>query len=145
MTRRQINDRDQHEQTAGHGIDDEFERGIDSPRAAPNTDEKIHRHQHDFPKDIKKEKVQRDERAEHPGFQQEHEEKIFLDLILYRPRGENRQRHKKSREQNQKQADAIDADDILDAVAWHPWYALDELHFPFAAIELVEDNQRPNE
>src|SRR4029077_4700368 len=60
-----------------------------------------------------------------------------------RPGGENRQRHKKSREQNQKQADAIDADDILNAVAWHPWYALDELHFPFAAIELVEDNQRP--
>ena len=78
VARRQINNRDQHQQAARHRVDDELERGVDAPRAAPYADEKIHRHQHDFPEHIEKKKIQRDEGAEHAGLQQQHENQDIL-------------------------------------------------------------------
>ena len=69
VARGQINDRDEHQEAARHRVDDELERGVDAPRAAPYADEKIHRHQHDFPKNVEKKKIQRDKGAEHAGLQ----------------------------------------------------------------------------
>ena len=85
MARCQINNRDQHEQATRHGINDEFQRRIDPARAAPDADEKIHRHQANLPEDIEEEKIQSDEDAEHPGLEQEHEEEVLFDLLFDRP------------------------------------------------------------
>ena len=85
MARGEIDDRHQHEQATGHGEDDKLERGINAPRAAPHADEKIHRHQHHFPKNVEEKKIERDEGAEHAGFQKQHEDQIFFDFVLHRP------------------------------------------------------------
>ena len=57
---------------------------------------------------------------------------VLFDFVLHRPGRQNRDRHEEGREQNQKQTDAVDADEIFDAEARHPGDTLDELHFAFA-------------
>ena len=68
MTGCEIDDRHQHQQASRHGIEDEFNCGIDAARSAPHADQKIHRDQHHFPKHIEKKEIQRDEGAKHTGF-----------------------------------------------------------------------------
>src|SRR5215510_9614736 len=54
----EINDRYQHEQAAGHGIDHEFNRRIDPARSAPPAQQKKTGNQQYFPKPVKKKKIQ---------------------------------------------------------------------------------------
>ncbi len=143
MARRQVNDPDQHQQAARHGVNDELERRVNTPGAAPYADKKIHRHQHDFPKNVKQEKVQRHERAEHAGLQEQHENQIFLELLMHRPGRQNGNGHEQGGEQHQKQADAVDADNVFDAEGRHPGDAFDELHRAVSRIKGIEDFHRP--
>ena len=143
MARGEINDRHQHEQAAGHGEENEFHRRVDAPRTAPHADQKIHRHQHDFPEHIEQHQIERQEGAEHAGFQEQHEDQILFDLVTHRPGGQQRQRHEKGGKQNQKNADAVDTDKILNADGRHPRHPLDQLHLAVAAVEAFENLERP--
>src|SRR4030095_752840 len=78
MTGCEIDDRHQHQQAPCHGIEHEFNCGIDPAHAAPDADQKIHRNQHHFPEYIEKKKIQRDEGAEHTGFQNQHKKQVFF-------------------------------------------------------------------
>ena len=46
---------------------------VQAPAMPPDANEEIHRHQHDFPKDVKEEEIQRHEHAQHAGLQQQHQ------------------------------------------------------------------------
>ena len=62
-------DRHQHQDRAEHGVQNEFQRGVDAPLVAPDADQEIHRDQHHFPEQEEEEQVERDEDADHAGFQ----------------------------------------------------------------------------
>ena len=62
---------------------------------------------------------------------------------MHRPGREDRDRHEQGRQQNQKQADAVDADDVVDAETGHPSKAFDQLHVTVSAVEQGENFQRP--
>ncbi len=52
------NDRGQQTDAADERVDDEFDRGILSPTAAPHADEEVHRQQHHFKKDVEEEQIE---------------------------------------------------------------------------------------
>ena len=61
----QRDDGDQQEHRAGHGVDEELERGVDLARAAPDADQQGHRDQHRFPEDEEEDEIQGAEHADH--------------------------------------------------------------------------------
>ena len=61
----QHQDRDQHEQAAALGEDEELDRGVEAMLVAPQRDQEIHRHQHQFPEEEEQEQIERQEHADH--------------------------------------------------------------------------------
>jgi hypothetical protein len=77
-------DRDQHEQRAGHGEDEELHRGVDPALSAPDADQEIHRDQHRLPEHVEQEEIERREGAEHAGLEQAHRDHELADAGLDR-------------------------------------------------------------
>ncbi len=89
--------------------------------AAPHADQKIHRHQHHFPENIKKEEVERHENAEHACLQHEQQNVVFLGAQLDGAPGRKNGDHaEECGEHDQEKADAIDAQGIFRADAGNP-------------------------
>ena len=79
---------------------------------------KAHRDQHHFPEQEEEEEVERKENADDADFQhQQHDEKFFHAVLDALPRRQNRNRRQKRRQNDQKQADAVDAEVIVDGLA----------------------------
>ena len=134
-------DRDQHEQAAEHGEQDELHRRVDAPAPAPDADEEIHRDEHGLPEDIEQEEVQGDEDADHAGLEQQHEHGEFLDPVVDRaPGGEEGQRRQESGQEDEEQADAVDADVIIEA-APEPESPLDEFERSRGPVETGQEHQ----
>src|SRR5690606_6730380 len=78
-------DRDQHQKAAESGKDKEFHRRVNAVRSAPDADEKEHRDERSFEKQIEHEQVERNKNAEHRALQKQHERKergfSFFDRI----------------------------------------------------------------
>src|SRR4030095_3482826 len=72
----------QHDHRTDQRIEEELDRRVETVLAAPDTDQKIHRHQHHFPEHIKEEEIERDEDSQHPSLKQE-EEDVELFLALF--------------------------------------------------------------
>ena len=125
---RQADDGDEHQDAPRHGVEHELDGGVDAPLVAPDPDEEVHRDEHRVPEDVEQEQVDRDEHAEHGGLEREHEEREELHALVHRlPRREQRQRRQKAGQHDQEQADAVDADEVLDPEHRHPGVRLDEL------------------
>src|SRR5580700_12202372 len=75
-------EREQHEDGASERIEEELDGRVLLARAAPDTDEEVHRQQHDLPEHVKEEEIERDEDAHHPGDEQAVHGKIALELLL---------------------------------------------------------------
>ena len=58
-------DREQHDHRSRQRVDEELDRGVEFPRTAPDADDEVHRHEHDFPENVEEEEVERAERADH--------------------------------------------------------------------------------
>ena len=67
----QRQDAQQHEHGAEQGVEEELDRRIQLAPVPPDADQEVHRHQHDFPEDVEQEEVQRQEDAQHAGFQEQ--------------------------------------------------------------------------
>ena len=80
----QPQDRQQHQDRARHGVQEELDRRIHAPRTAPHADQEVHRHQGEFPEDVEQEQVQRHEHTDHAHFQQQEEDHEVLDPLLDR-------------------------------------------------------------
>ena len=72
----------QHKKTSYHREKDKLDGGIQSPGTSPETDDKIHGDQHDFPKNVEKENIQGHKDTEDTHFQKEEKDKIFLKTLL---------------------------------------------------------------
>ena len=64
-------DAGQHQQRADDRVNDELDSGVDAALAAPDADEQVHRHEHDFPVEIEEEQVHRHEDADQAGFERQ--------------------------------------------------------------------------
>ena len=138
-------DRDQHEQAAEHGEEDELHRRVDAPAAAPDADEEVHRDEHGLPEDIEEEEIQRDEDADHAGLEQEHEDGELLDPVADGPPGrEQGQRRQERGQKDEEQADAVDADMIIEAAS-EPGGPLDEFGQARCPAEAEIQRQRQAE
>ena len=137
----------QHEDAADHGVDEEFHGGVDAPlRVPPDPDQQVHGNQHHFPENVKKEKVKGDENPDHARLQEEEADHELLDLVLdILPAGEDRDDGEKSREENQEEADAVDAQEIEDPVFRNPGDPFHELHGRRIQPELEEEGEGEEE
>ncbi len=112
----------------------------------PQIPMKVHRDQHGFPEDVEKEEVERHEDADHPRLQQEHGDGEFLPARLDGvPGREQGQRHEEGREQDQEEADAVDAEMVGDAERGHPGAVLDELIAGAGRVEAQVERHRREE
>ena len=129
-------DGQQHQDAGGHRIQDELDGGVDAPLVAPDADQEVHRHQHRVPEDVEEEQIERDEDADHRALEQQQEDAERPGLLAHRlPRAEQRERRQEAGEDDEQQADAVDADGILDAERRDPGVALDELEVAGAGVE----------
>src|SRR5581483_4020085 len=64
-----VDQRHQHEQGSEHGEENEFHGGFHPVGSAPNTNEKKSGDEHEFPEDVKEEKVRRGQGSDNGGFQ----------------------------------------------------------------------------
>ena len=62
-------DAEQHQHAAGQGVEEELDGGVELSRAAPDADDEVHRHQHEFPEDVEQEEIERHEYADHARLQ----------------------------------------------------------------------------
>ena len=51
----QENNGGQHKNRTDHRVQEELNRGVDAAIMTPNTDEEVHRYQHNFPEHVEKE------------------------------------------------------------------------------------------
>src|SRR5713226_6165051 len=111
----QPDDAHEHEDGAGHGVEHEFDGRVDAALVSPDADEEVHGDEHDFPEKEEEEEVQREEDADHADFEhQQHDEK-FLDAVLDAvPGGEHRDGGEERGEDDQEQADTVEAEMIVD-------------------------------
>ena len=75
-------DGDQHEERAGHRVEDELDRRVDAAGPAPDPDDEVHRDQHRLPEDVEEEEVERDEDAQHARLEQQHGDHELLQPRL---------------------------------------------------------------
>ena len=75
-------DADEHEDRAGHGVEHEFNGGVDAALVAPDADEQGHRDEHDFPEEEEEEKVEREENADDADFEHQQHDKKFFDSVM---------------------------------------------------------------
>ena len=77
-----VEDRHQHQQRPHHGVEDELDRGVHPAVAAPHPDDEVHRDEHHLPGDVEQEQVDRDERPQHPGLEDEERDQELFHLLL---------------------------------------------------------------
>jgi hypothetical protein len=84
--------------------------------------------EHDFPEQEEQQEVERHERAQHAGLQQEHEDVVLLHPLRDRgPRRQHRDEPHHRRQENEQDAQAVDAEEVIGADRRNPRGALDEL------------------
>ena len=111
-------DRDQHQDRAEHRVQNEFHGGVDAALVSPHADHEIHRDQRELPEDEEEEQIERDEDADHGRFDHQQRDEEALHVFVDRfPGAEDRERREERGEQDQKQADAVDAEVVVDGLA----------------------------
>ena len=133
----------QHQHRAGQGVEEELDRRVQPPAAAPDADDEVHRHQHDLPEDVEQEHVQHHEDAEHARLQEQEESVVLLDALLdRRPRAQDRQPADDHREQDHQVAEPVDAQVVLGAQRRDPVVPLDQLEVAVGAFEGADHRDR---
>ncbi len=138
-------DRHEHEDRTGHRVENELGRRVNTPFTTPDSDQEVHRNQHDLPEHIEQEQVQRYEDPNHAGLEQEHEDEVLLDPVGDRPGSQHGQRRQEGRQQDQKQADAVDAQLITDSERRNPGSVGHELKIRRRGIEVPEQMEGEDE
>jgi hypothetical protein len=138
----------QHHHAAHQGVNDELDGGVSFPRAAPDADDEIHRHQHGFPEYEKQQQIERHEHAQHGRLQQQEQRVVFLqpdgDGV---PTGKNRQEADERSEHHQQQAEPVDAQMVAGSDRGNPGGAFDELKIAPGLVAKYQRqrNQKPGQ
>ncbi len=120
--------RHQEERGAGHRVEEELDRRVDASFAAPSADHQVHRDEH-APR-----RTRRTAAGRAPGTTPSTAvsstsiaHHVQPDVLLDPPRRQHRRREQERGQQHHPQADAVDADQVLQPDALHPGRALDHL------------------
>ncbi len=136
----EVEDRDQHEDRAQQRVEEELDRRVLAPRAAPDADQEVHREQHELPEDVEEEEVEGDEGPEHAGLEQEKEREVALERLLDAERRDHAEEGEERRQDDHGDAQAVDADEVLDVVGGDPVRLLHQLE----SRVRVEARQEPD-
>ena len=138
----QPQNRHQHQNRAEHRVQNEFQRGVNSPFVAPDADQEIHRDQHHFPEQEKQEQIERDEDADDAGFKhQQRDKEAFYALINRFPGRQDRNRRQQRGQQHQEQAEAVDAEVVMNRRLLDPFVKLFELIACGLGTEATQEQQ----
>ena len=124
----QHQDGDQHQHAAEQRVQEELDRRVFAPRAAPDADQEVHRQQHHFPEHVEQEEVERQEDAQHARFQQQEQDAVGLDVLVDRPARAHRQHADERRQHDQRKADAVEAHEVVDVERRNPGQREGVLH-----------------
>ena len=125
---REVQDGGEHEEAAGHRVEEELERRLDAVRAAPDPDHHVHRDEHQLPEDVEHEQVERDEGADHARLEEEEREAPVLDALVDAPEGRvGGDRSAEQRQDDEPERDAVDRDVPVDAEALDPHHIVVEV------------------
>src|SRR5580658_3988576 len=111
-------DGDQHEDRAEHGVQNEFDGRVNAPAVAPHADHEIHGDQRELPEHEKEEKVERKEDADHGRLDDQKRDEETLDVFVDGfPGAEDGDRREERSQQDQKQADAVHTQMVVNRVS----------------------------
>ena len=114
-------DRRQHEHGGNHGVHEEFYRGVDFAPVAVHSDQQRHRNQRGFPEEVEQEQIQRDEDADHRGFQHQQQDEEFLHPLMNRvPRNQHAQRCQERGQYHQPHGDSVHAQVVVNVGRGNP-------------------------
>src|SRR5262249_44857570 len=136
---------EQHQYRAEESIKKEFECGVNTVRASPDSDNQKHWYQHTFEEHIEENKIECAEYAHHQRIEDKERDHEFLDSKLdHFPGRDDRQQGQKSRKQNKEQRDPVDSHVIveLEPAEGDPVCSLDELEIGGIRIELQPQQHR---
>src|SRR5579883_907599 len=120
-------DADQHERGAEHGVDEEFYSGVDAAVVAPDADEEGHGDQHDFPEEEEEEEIEGEKDPDDADFEQKEHHVEFLDAVVHAiPGSHDAERREEGGEDDEEEADAVDAEVIVDRRGGDPGFVFDE-------------------
>jgi hypothetical protein len=141
-----VDQRDQHEHRAEEGVQEELERRVDAPRAAPDADDQEHRDQHRLPEEVEQQRVERAEHADHQPFHDQERGQVLRRALLDRgPAGNHdRDRHQR-RQQHEGHRDAVEPEMVAGAERRDPRQPLDELVGGRRHVETRPDRDRQQE
>ena len=132
----QVDHRRQHQDAAERGVEDELDRGVDAPLAAPDADDQEHRDQHRFPEHVEQEQVLRQEGAQHRELDEEHHRVEQLHALRDRAeRAGHHQRAEERGERHQQHVQAVEADVVVHAPVADPRHAGLELQARHRTVE----------
>ena len=119
----------QHQERAGHGIDEELDGRVEAVGAAPYPDDEIHRDQHHLEEDVKEKQIEGDKDADQAGQERKHQGvEPPLPPGDGGPACQHAERHHDRGEQHHEQRDAVDSYPVADAPAGNPGSAGNQLH-----------------
>ena len=90
-------DRREHQQRAGHRVDDEDDRRVDPVRAAPDADEDVDRDQHRLEEDVEEEQILGGEDADDGADEEQHEAVVGARPVAAGPGAEADRRSRRRR------------------------------------------------
>ncbi len=135
--------RDQHQDRAEEGVEEELERRVDAFLAAPDADDQEHRDQPCLEEQVEQHQIQRAEHAQHQRFQHQEGDHVFLDAGFHLPAGGDGQRHQEGGQHHEQDRDAIDAHLVFQAE--DPVVFFDELKAGIGGIEAEQHEKRHKE
>ena len=134
--------RQQDQDRAQQGVEEELDRGVFAARTAPDADQEIHRQQHHFPEDVEQEEIQRHEHAHHAGVEHQQQGEVTLDALFDSEADEHRDEADQRRQQDHRDADAVHADEVIDVVGRHPRVLLGKLDGGGGGVEMGIEEDR---
>src|SRR4029077_6970815 len=118
----------EHQNRAEHGVNNEFDRGVDAAFVPPDSDQEVHGDEHGFPEKEEEKKIERNKDADHAGFEhQQADEEAAYALVDGFPGTEDSHGREEGGQQDEEQADAIDAEVIVNRRRGNPVMKFDEL------------------
>ena len=134
---------EQHQDGAGQGVEEELDRRVNAPRAAPHADDQVHRDQHAFKEHVEHDEIRRAEHADHHGFQDQeaHHELPDADVDGL-PGRQDADRGQQGGEQDEEHGNAVHAHAVADLEVGQPVDAFVELEARIGRVEIDPQHKR---
>src|SRR5262249_46313142 len=124
----QPHDADKHQDGSCHGIENEFDGGVDFAAVAPDANKEGHRDKHHFPEEEEEEEIEREEDANDADFEHQQHDEEFLDaLVNVVPGRDDRDGSEERRQDDEEHAEAVHAEVIPNRRGSDPMEILLEL------------------